>query len=610
MSCNCHNCSHSHEEHTKKILIFRLIIGGLLFVTALLTDSRILIFTSYIILGYDVLLEAVKDLKHIFNENFLMTIATIGAFIIGEYAEAVAVMLFYQIGESLSRHAVDKSEKSIEALMDMRLDTATVLKEGKHIKTNCNEINIGDIIVVSPGERVALDGKIIKGSAYFDTSSLTGESKHKFFKENDKIMSGIINTNSTVHIKVESTLSQSTVSKILELVKTDNKSKSEKFITKFAKIYTPIVVFLAAVITILPPLLGGNIKDWFHTAMLFLVVSCPCALVVSVPLTFFAGIGCASKKGILIKGGYAVESLSNIKNIAFDKTGTLTEGSFTVTEIISEIDENELLKYAAYAEFYSPHPIAKAIISRYDNDIEENRISNYEEITGYGACANVDGNQVLIGSKEFLEKNNVFFKYSKENTVFVAINRRYAGCIVVDDNIKTNAEETFSMLKNMKISPVILTGDTKENSLSIAKSLNTPLYSSLLPDEKVDCIKKLQKSGLSAFVGDGINDAPVLSNADVGISMGLIGTDAAIEASDIVIMGDELIKIPLAVRISRKTMLITKENILFALFIKFSIMLFSLLGFTSMWLAVFADVGVCLFAVLNSLRALKIDKSI
>ncbi len=622
MSCHCHEhscgdnhlhnhlCCHTGKKEIKKKLILRFITGTLLFISGILFKINLLLFISYLILGYDVLLESVKDIKHIFDENFLMSIATIGAIIIGEYHEAVAVMLFYQIGEVFSHYAVEKSETSISSLMDLRADTAMVLKGGSFIKTACEDVQIGDIILVSSGEKVPLDGTIIKGSAYFDTSALTGEAEPVLFSKNDEVLSGVINTNSNVEIEVKRIFSESTASKILDLVQNENKSKSEKFITKFAKVYTPLVVCAAFLVALLPPMFSKNFEEWFYTAMVFLVVSCPCAIVVSVPLTFFAGIGCLSKNGILAKGGYALEKLAKIKNITFDKTGTLTEGKIQVTDILPAKEGNEILKYAAYAEFYSSHPIAKAIVAEYKEQIITDNISDYSEIAGNGVSAKVNGKSVLVGSKSFLEKNGINCTVKNNNSLFVAVNNVFSGTITVKDKIKHNAKDVITSLSLLKIKSAILTGDSKTNAEVVAKNLETELYASLLPQDKVKIMNEIRKSGPTAFVGDGINDAPVLSHSDVGISMGGLGTDAAIEASDVVIMTDDLAKIPLAVKIARKSLLIAKENILLALIIKFSIMLLGILGNATMWLGVFADVGVCLIAVLNALRALRIDKTL
>lgn len=618
MGCHCneHCCcdahSHEHEEfhENKNIMLIRLIAGVLLFAAGIFTEIKLIFLVAYIVLGYDVLIQAFRDIRNIFNENFLMSIASIGAFVIGEYHEAVAVMLFYQIGESLSDYAVGKSKKSISSLMDLRADTARVLRNGEFTAVPCEDVKIGETILVTTGEKVPLDGTIISGSAYFDTSALTGEAKPLLISENENVMSGIINTNSAVRIRVDKIFSESTVSKILELVQDGNKAKSEKFISKFARVYTPIVVLAAILIAIIPTLITGDFHHWIYTAMLFLVVSCPCALVVSVPLTFFAGIGCASKNGILVKGGYVLENLAKTKNMAFDKTGTLTEGKFKVQELRANGIKAEVLEYAAYAEFYSPHPIAKAIVEAYGKSIDTTRISEYKEIAGNGVSALIDGRLVLVGSQKFLSENNIDCKGSPAFSVLVSIDGSFCGGIVVEDRLKTNAKEALGKLRDMGIDISILTGDNKSNAKSVSETLQvSDVYAGLLPQDKVSTLRNLQARGISAFVGDGINDAPVLSCADAGISMGGLGSDAAIEASDVVIMADEIAKIPLAVSIARKTLTIVKQNIWIALGIKLLIMLLGVIGIATMWLAVFADVGVCLLAVVNALRALRIDNS-
>ncbi|MBO5060673.1 MAG: cadmium-translocating P-type ATPase [Clostridia bacterium] len=591
-------------------MLIRLIAGVLLFAAGIFTEIKLIFLVAYIVLGYDVLIQAFRDIRNIFNENFLMSIASIGAFVIGEYHEAVAVMLFYQIGESLSDYAVGKSKKSISSLMDLRADTARVLRNGEFTAVPCEDVKIGETILVTTGEKVPLDGTIISGSAYFDTSALTGEAKPLLISENENVMSGIINTNSAVRIRVDKIFSESTVSKILELVQDGNKAKSEKFISKFARVYTPIVVLAAILIAIIPTLITGDFHHWIYTAMLFLVVSCPCALVVSVPLTFFAGIGCASKNGILVKGGYVLENLAKTKNMAFDKTGTLTEGKFKVQELRANGIKAEVLEYAAYAEFYSPHPIAKAIVEAYGKSIDTTRISEYKEIAGNGVSALIDGRLVLVGSQKFLSENNIDCKGSPAFSVLVSIDGSFCGGIVVEDRLKTNAKEALGKLRDMGIDISILTGDNKSNAKSVSETLQvSDVYAGLLPQDKVSTLRNLQARGISAFVGDGINDAPVLSCADAGISMGGLGSDAAIEASDVVIMADEIAKIPLAVSIARKTLTIVKQNIWIALGIKLLIMLLGVIGIATMWLAVFADVGVCLLAVVNALRALRIDNS-
>lgn len=601
-----HCCGHDHGEHEEENrlpIIIRLIIGAVLFGTALITKINYLYFAAYLVLGYDVLINAVRDIRNIFNECFLMSIATIGAFATGEYPEAVAVMLFYQIGELLSDYAVDKSKENIGNLMDLRADTANVLKDGKFVSVACEEVSVGDTVRVSAGEKIPLDGVVIKGSAHLDTSALTGEAAPVSVSSGDEVMSGSIDTNSVIEIEVTKAYSDSTASKILELVKSTKKSRTERFITRFSKIYTPVVVISALLIGIIPSLITHDWHRWIYTALTFLVVSCPCALIVSVPLTFFAGLGRASKSGVLIKGSNSLEELSKIKTVAFDKTGTLTKGSFDVVRIWTKNGiKAELLDYAAHIESYSSHPIAKAIVKAFGKEIDTSRISGYEEIAGNGVSAKVDGHTVLIGKASFAGAD-----VTCENAVYISIDGTFAGYIVVDDKLKSNVKETVSALKNLGIDSVMLTGDAEMNAKRIADKIDIPYYAGLLPQDKVAKFKELRANSKAAFVGDGINDAPVLSCADVGISMGGIGSDAAIESADAVIMSDDIAKIPLAVKIARRTVMLLHENVGFAIFVKIAVMLMSILGYASMWLAVFADVGVCLLVVLNALRAF-IDK--
>lgn len=603
--CDEHHCDCCHHDEKKKTnLTIRLICGSAIFSVGIFTKSLPLYVLAYIILGYDVVINAVSSIRNLFNENFLMTLATVGAFAIGEYPEAVAVMLFYQIGEALSHTAEGKSKKSIEALMDLKVDRVRVKKDGEFVLLPCEKVEAGETILVTSGERVPLDGIITSGSASFDTSALTGEAEPIRLSENQSVMSGTVNLDSAVEIKTSGTYSESTVAKILELVRTQNKSHSEKFITKFAKIYTPAVVFLAIFIAIVGSITTGDIKRWIYTGLTFLVVSCPCALVVSVPLTFFAGIGRSSKEGILVKGGYALENLAKIQHVAFDKTGTLTKGTFSVQKIISK--NEEILKYAAYAEAYSSHPIGKAIVKKYEQSIDFSLISDFRETAGGGVTANVLGKEVIIGSKLFLENNGILCPDAQRSCVYLGINGGFAGSIYISDSLKSDVHKSLTELKKMKIKTTILTGDSKENTAPIASELENDFYFGLLPQDKVSILSKLQKNGKCAFVGDGINDAPVISTADVGISMGGLGSDAAIEASDIVIMTDDISKIPKAVNIARKTVTIATENIIFALGIKLIIMIMGVYGITTMWLSVFADVGVCILAVLNAIRALRI----
>lgn len=603
--CGCH-AEHSHwhshgqcDEENWGVIISRLILGALLFLAAFILKYRFLFVLSYIVLGYDVVFNAVKNYRNIFNESFLMTIATFGAFILGEFPEACAVMLFYQIGEFLSDYATDKSKASIGGLIDLRSDTARLLTDNGFSKVSSESVHIGDIIRVASGEKVALDGVISKGSGYFDTKSLTGESVPKKLEVGDTVLSGYVACDSVVEITVTAEYSDSTASKILRLISDDKKAKSEKFITKFARIYTPIVVLSALLIAIIPIILGYDFKVWLYRAILFLVVSCPCALVVSIPLSFFSGIGCASLKGILIKGAFTLENAAKIRNFAFDKTGTLTDGDFAVRKVVcNKISEYELIKYAAYCEFYSPHPIARAIKSYFGQEIDDTIISEYREISGKGVSATVASHSVMLGSAGFAGIEN-----AEKGAIYVNIDGKYAGSILVADKVKSEAKSAILRLKKQGVYPCILTGDGFESAKSVADELDIPFYASLLPQDKVSRLDEIKKSGFTAFVGDGINDAPVLTRADVGVSMGNIGSDAAIEASDVVLTSDNLEKLPLLIKISRKTMKIVKQNIAFSILVKAAIMLFGAFGLASIWLAVFADVGVLILAVINSLRA-------
>lgn len=605
--CSCH----SHTSETDgKVMLFRLAAGAVLFIIGLILNhaninqmiSAIIFVAAYIILGYDVLINAVKNVKHIFNESFLMSIASVGAFFVGELPEAAGIMLFYQIGELLSDYAADKSKDSITDLMDLRAETANVLRNGKTEIVPCESVQPGETIVVSAGEKIPLDGTVISGSAYVDMSAMTGESIPVLCSDGCKVLAGGVNTDSVLNIKVTKAFQDSAASKILELVKTDKQASTEKFITKFARIYTPIVVFCALATAIIPPIFTGDWQEWIYKALLFLVVSCPCALVVSVPLTFFAGIGCASKKGILVKGAYSLENLAKVRAIAFDKTGTLTEGKFKVREIRTEYNANELLELAAYAEYYSSHPIAKAIVSEYGKEINTELIADYHEEAGKGISVSVFGHKILIGSDTLLTDSDIPVKKA-ENAVYIACDGKYCGLIIISDSLKPHAVSMIDNLKKEKIYCEMLTGDNAENAEKIADKLKIPFHSKLLPNDKVNKIIALKKKGATSFVGDGINDAPVLSNADVAFAMGGIGSDAAIEASDVVIIDDDISKIPLSFSIARKTMRIVKENIVISIGIKIAVMLLGLLGFANMWLGIFADVGVCILAILNASRA-------
>ena len=603
----------------------KIIIAFILFLISLIIKfpnewiNKGIYIIAYLIVGLDIVLKAIRNIFRgkVFDENFLMTIATIGAFAIGEFPEAVAVMLFYQVGELFQSYAVDKSRRSIASLMDIRPDYANVKRGGEISKINPEEVKIGETIIVKPGEKVPLDGSIIKGRSMLDTSSLTGESLPREVEENDEILSGCINQNGLLEIKVTKEFGQSTVSKILDLVEnaSSKKSKSENFITKFAKYYTPAVVIIAILLAAIPPLIieGAEFTDWLYRALTFLVVSCPCALVISIPLGFFGGIGGASKRGILVKGSNYLEALSNTEIVVFDKTGTLTQGVFEVQKIEPKgIGKEELLKYAAYAENYSNHPIALSVKKAYGKEIDTKLISNTEELSGLGINAKIQDKDILVGNEKLMKEKNI--EYTKCNEIgtiiYVAINNKFAGYILIADKIKEDSKIAIQELKKKGIrKTVMLTGDRKDVGEAVSKELGLDeVYTELLPDGKVKKVEELMKTktqkGKLVFVGDGINDAPVLALADIGIAMGGLGADSAIEAADIAIMTDEPSRINDAMNISKKTMRIVKQNIVFAIAIKILVLLLSAFGLSTMWEAVFADVGVSVIAIINSLRAL------
>lgn len=612
------------DEDEGIIALTKIIISSILLLVGLffkLNDTFKLInfLISYIIIGYDIVFKAIKNIikGKVFDETFLMSIATICAFLIGEASEAVAVMLFYQVGEFLQDKAVDHSRKSITSLMNIRPDYANLKVNDKIKKVSPEEVNINDIIVVKAGEKIPLDGIIIEGNSYVDTAALTGESVPRKVTINDEVLSGMINNQKLLTIKVTKSFENSTVSKILELVENtaSKKTNTEKFITKFAKIYTPIVVLLAISLATIPPLLIPNatFTEWIYKALVCLVISCPCALVISIPLSYFGGIGCASKKGILIKGSNYLEALNNVNTIVFDKTGTLTKGTFKVTKMISTSDytEDEILKYCAYAESFSNHPIASSILNEYNNKIDKKLIKNYEEISGYGIKVEINDNKVLVGSNKLFDKEKI--NYNKDNIdgtiVHLAINGNYCGYLVISDTVKEDAKTTISLLKKYEIKSIMLTGDNKKTAKAITNELKIDDFKAeLLPQEKVKEIEHLIKNNNQklAFVGDGINDAPVLARSDIGIAMGGIGADSAIEAADIVIMNDELSKIVTSIRIAKKTRKIVIMNITLAMVIKIVAIILGMFGVASIWEAVIADVGVTIIAVLNSLRCLNI----
>jgi len=608
-----------------KRLVWRLVLSSIFFAAALIINVEILkiIFfvVSYLFAGYDVVNNAFRNILRgdVFDENFLMAVASLGAFAIGEAPEGVAVMLFYQIGELFQSYAVGQSRKSITSLMNIRPDYANVKTEDGLEVMDPEDVKIGDIIVIKPGEKVPLDGIVIEGSSMLDTSALTGESVPREIIAGSDLLSGCININGLVTARVTKEFEESTVSKILDLVENagSKKSKSEQFITKFARYYTPTVVIIAALLAVVPPLIikEATFSQWIYRALSFLVVSCPCALVISVPLSFFGGIGGASKKGILVKGSNYLEALANTEIVVFDKTGTLTKGVFNVQEIHPEgISEQELLELTAYAENYSNHPISSSLKRAYKKEINAERVSNVEEIPGHGVSAVVDSKKVSAGNVKLMEKMGI--EYNKNEfsgtVVHVAVDNIYAGLIVIADEVKEDSKNAIKKLKNINIKQIVmLTGDTLRAGEKAARELGLDkVYAELLPADKVEKVEELltEKSpkGRLAFVGDGINDAPVLARADIGIAMGGLGSDAAIEAADIVIMTDEPSKIATAIKISQKTLKIASQNIIFAIGIKLLILLLSAMGYATMWAAVFADVGVAVIAILNSFRALNV----
>ena len=607
----------------------KILIALFLYIVALIVKfedsliNNIIYIVAYLVVGLDIIKKAIRNITRgkVFDENFLMSVATIGAFGIGEFPEAVAVMLFYQIGELFQSYAVDKSRKSIASLMDIRPDFANLEKAGKLEKVSPEEVKIGDTIVVKPGEKVPLDGILIEGNSTLDTKALTGESLPREIEKGDEILSGTININGVIKIKVTKEYKESTVSKILDLVEnaSSKKSKSENFISKFAKYYTPIVVIIALVLAILPPLIiqDASFSDWLYRALSFLVVSCPCALVISIPLSFFGGIGGASKLGILVKGSNYLEQLANTEIFVFDKTGTLTEGVFEVQKIKPiNITEEELLEITAYAENYSNHPISLSLKKAYNKKIDEKKIKKTEEISGRGIVAQIEEKEVLVGNEKLMNEKQVKFKKSSSigTILYVAINGEYVGYILISDKIKKDSAETIKNLKKNHIKEtVMLTGDKKIVGETVAKDLGIDtVFTELLPDGKVEKVEKLLKSksekGKLAFVGDGINDSPVLAMADIGIAMGGLGADSAIEAADIVLMTDEPSKIVTAISLAKKTMRIVKENIIFAIAVKVIVLILSAIGISTMWEAVFADVGVSIIAILNALRVLNVKK--
>ncbi|SEW34360.1 heavy metal translocating P-type ATPase [[Clostridium] fimetarium] len=608
-----------------------VLVGLIAFAIAMVVDkiftlsndvTLIMFLVVYMIVGSDVIKSAIHNILRgqVFDEQFLMTLATVCAFLVGAYPEGAAVMLFYQIGELFQSYAVYNSRKSISELMDIRPDYANVIRNGEIEKVSPDDVHIDDIIVVKPGEKIPLDGIVTEGNSALDTKALTGESIPKDIKSGDEILSGCINLTGNLSIKVTKIFGESTVSKILDLVENagSKKAKTENFITRFARYYTPVVVMCAVALALVPSFILGfdHFSTWVYRAMVFLVVSCPCALVISVPLSFFGGLGASSKQGVLVKGSNYLEVVSKIDTVVFDKTGTLTKGTFNVTQIdvaknVVNFDQEELLKYAACAEFYSNHPIAISLRKAYGKAIVDSQISSVEEIQGHGILANVESKQVLAGNAKLMKKYKIEFAEANQigTVVYIAIDGKFAGYIVIADEIKADTVNAIALLRKAGIKNVVmLTGDNKEIAEKIASEIGiTKVYSELLPQDKVQKLELIMSESQTGtvFVGDGVNDAPVLARADVGIAMGGMGSDAAIEAADIVIMTDEISKIATVIKISKKTLNIAKQNIVFALGVKLIVLILGALGIASMWLAVFADVGVSFIAIINSMRAMK-----
>lgn len=614
--------------------LIRILLGGVLMGAVILAGgylqtihpyARLAGFIiPYVLVGGDVLFRAIRNIRYgqIFDENFLMAIATIGAFVIGEYPEAVAVMLFYQVGEMFQSYAVGRSRSSIAGLMDIRPDYANVEGKDGLVQVDPEEVAIGQEIVIKAGERIPLDGVVLEGSSSVNTAALTGEALPREVEPGDNVISGCVNINGLLRVRVNKAFEESTVSRILDLVEnaSSKKAKAENFITKFARYYTPGVVFAALLLAVIPPLFfSQDWADWVQRGLIFLVISCPCALVISIPLSFFGGIGGASKCGILVKGGNYLEALSKAETVVFDKTGTLTKGIFQVTEIVpQEMSKEELLALAALAESYSDHPISRSLKEAWGKTLDASRLTDVEEIAGHGVRAVIDGNQVFVGNGRLMDQIGVSWKESTVvgTTVYVAVNGTYKGCLIISDQVKESAARTIAQLKAQGIQKIVmLTGDRKEAAEVVARELGVDeIHAQLLPGDKVDQVERLlaQKKGKGflAFVGDGINDAPVLSRADIGIAMGALGSDAAIEAADVVLMDDSLAKISIAISISKKTLRIVKQNITFALGIKALVLVLGAMGMANMWEAVFADVGVSVIAILNAARALNDKKLI
>jgi Cd2+/Zn2+-exporting ATPase len=618
---------HNHDVDNNKKELTRLIVAAVIFGFAVITDFSFwiefsLFFISYLISGGKVLLRAAKNILRgqVFDENFLMSIATIGAFAIGEFPEGVAVMLFYETGEFMQGLAVNRSRKSIAELMDIRPDYANLKIGDKIKKVSPEEVEIGDYIIVKPGEKFPLDGEVSEGESMVNTSALTGESVPREVEVGSEVLGGFINKNGLLTIKVSKKYGESTVSKILDLVQnaSSKKAPTENFITKFARYYTPVVVFAAIALAFVPPLVieGAAFSEWIYRALIFLVISCPCALVISIPLGFFGGIGGASRNGILVKGGNYLEALNNVETVVMDKTGTLTKGVFKVTKVISSngFSKEELIEYAAYTESYSNHPIAISILKAYENEVDKSQIEDYNEISGHGTKAIVKGKEVLAGNVKLMEKENIQYnQFDEEGTiVHLAIDGKYVGYIVISDEIKEDARKAIKGLKEVGVKQIVmLTGDNRRVAKKVAETLGIDkVFSELLPQHKVEKVEMLEKEkskkGKLIFVGDGINDAPVLARSDIGVAMGGLGSDAAIEAADVVIMTDEPSKLVSAIKIANRTKRIVMQNIIFALAVKGGFLTLGALGYATMWEAVFADVGVALIAVLNAMRVMKV----
>lgn len=625
---NMKNSNDDEDSEDNKGGLIKLSMGAVLFAVGMIFKFSfwaefVIFFTSYILVGGEVILKALKNITkgQIFDENFLMVIATIGAFATKQFPEGVAVMLFYQIGEFFQGIAVNHSRKSITSLMDIRPDYANLITESGEKKVDPDDVKIGDKIIVKPGEKIPLDGKILDGKSMVNTAALTGESVPREVETGSSVLAGFINTNGMLTIEVTKEFGESTVAKILDLVQnaTSRKAPTENFITKFAKYYTPAVVFSALALAVIPPLVipGASFSDWIYRALVFLVVSCPCALVVSIPLSFFGGIGGASKNGILIKGSNYLEALNSVDTIVFDKTGTLTKGVFKVTKLVPEngVSKDELLQYAAYAESYSNHPIAASILNAYNSKIDKSEIKGCEEISGHGTRVEALGKEILAGNVKLMKKEGIEYNSADEagTIVHVALDKKYIGYILISDEVKEDSKEAIVELKKQGIKKtVMLTGDSRKVGEKVANELGLDeFHAELLPDQKVENIELLDKQKTPnrklAFVGDGINDAPVLARADIGIAMGGLGSDAAIEAADIVLMDDKPSKIANAIKIARKTHKIVWQNIIFAIGVKIVVLILGAVGMATMWEAVFADVGVTLIAVLNSMRAMKVQ---